>query len=99
MNLLPLDISTNVITVAVIVVLLNIPFGMWRKSVPTFSYQWFLAVHLPVPVIIALRLYSGLGFALYTYIILLGAFFGGQRIGAFIYSQNKQRKQNLKKIH
>lgn len=91
MHLSPSEMSANVLIVAAIVVLLNIPFGMWRISVPTFSFQWFLAVHFPVPLIIALRYYSGIGFAFYTYFFLVGAFFGGQRLGAILYTKMKQR--------
>ena len=77
--------------VALIVLLFNIPFGYWRALVKKFSLQWFLAVHLPVPFIIILRIYSGIGFAFYTYIFLVGAFFGGQQTGAF-YRKKKQRQ-------
>lgn len=73
--------------VAILVALLNIPFGYWRTHVKKFSFQWFLAVHIPVPFIVALRIYSDIGFAWYTYIFLVGAFFGGQRIGQFIYKR------------
>ena len=76
--------------VAFIVLLFNIPFGYWRARVKKFSLQWFLAVHLPVPFIIVLRIYSGIGFAVYTYIFLVGAFFGGQQTGAF-YRKKKQK--------
>lgn len=69
-----------------IVLLINIPFGFWRQSVKKFSYKWFLAVHLPVPAIIMLRIYGEIGFAFYTYIFLVGAFFLGQKLGAIIYN-------------
>jgi uncharacterized protein YneF (UPF0154 family) len=62
----------------------NIPFGYWRANVKKFSIQWVLAVHLPVPVVIALRFLSGIGFAFITYPVLVGAFFGGQFTGSKI---------------
>ncbi|HEY3296482.1 MAG TPA: hypothetical protein VGL38_13720 [bacterium] len=68
--------------VATIVFFLNIPFGVWRSKVRKFSLQWILAIHLPVPMIIALRMYSGLGFQLYTFPIMIGAFFFGQFAGS-----------------
>ena len=73
-------IKLLVITLSVFI--LNIPFGYWRGHVRKFSLQWFLAIHIPVPFIIALRLLSGLGFAWYTYLFLVGAFFLGQRFGS-----------------
>ena len=64
--------------VALLVLLLNLPFGYWRASVRKFSPQWFLAVHLPVLLVIALRIYSGLGFKLISFPVIIGAFFLGQ---------------------
>ena len=68
-------------TVALLVFLLNLPFGYWRASSKKFSRQWFLAVHLPVPLVIALRIYSGLGWKLISFPVLVGAFFLGQFVG------------------
>jgi hypothetical protein len=68
-------------TVALLVFLLNLPFGYWRASVRKLSTQWFLAVHLPVPLVIALRIFSGLGWKLISFPVLVGAFFLGQFVG------------------
>jgi hypothetical protein len=68
-------------TVALLVFLINLPFGYWRASVRKLSRQWFLAVHLPVPLVIALRIYSGLGWKLMSLPVLVGAFFLGQFVG------------------
>ena len=68
-------------TVALLVFLINVPFGYWRASVRRKSPQWFLAIHLPVPLVIALRVYSGLGFKLITFPVIVGAFFLGQFVG------------------
>jgi hypothetical protein len=68
-------------TVALLVFLLNLPFGYWRASVRKLSRQWFLAVHVPVPLVIALRIYSGLGFKLISFPVIVGAFFLGQFVG------------------
>jgi hypothetical protein len=38
-------------------------------------------VHLPVPVVIALRIYSGLGFKLISFPVIVGAYFLGQFVG------------------
>jgi len=70
--------------VAAAVLVVNLPFGFWRASVPRFSRSWLLAVHVPVPIVVLLRLLSGLGFQLYTFPLMIGAFFGGQLIGGTI---------------
>ncbi len=74
----------NIWMVAIIVLLLNIPFGYWRANVEKFSRQWFLAVHIPVPFVIAVRIESGLGWAFYTFPVLLGSFFFGQATGGLL---------------
>ncbi|HRH42937.1 MAG TPA: hypothetical protein PKY82_15010 [Pyrinomonadaceae bacterium] len=74
----------NLWTVAAIVFLVNLPFGFWRACVPKFSRQWILAIHLPVPIVIALRIFSGLGWAFITFPVLIGAFFLGQFLGGLI---------------
>ena len=77
----------QLLIVSIAVLLFNIPFGYWRGGVKRFSLQWILAIHLPVPFVILLRLYSDIGFALYTYPVLVTAFFLGQLLGAKIYSR------------
>ena len=68
-------------TVALLVFLINLPFGYWRASSKKFSPQWFLAVHLPVPLVVALRIYSGMGWKPVSFPVLVGAYFLGQVVG------------------
>jgi hypothetical protein len=64
------------------VFLLNLPFGYWRAGTRKFSWQWALAIHLPVPFVILMRVYSGLGWQLISFPVLISAFFLGQFVGA-----------------
>ncbi len=75
----------NIWDVAALVLVLNLPFGYWRANSAKFSRPWFLAVHIPVPFVIALRILSGLGFQLATFPIMIGAFFLGQYAGGMIH--------------
>jgi hypothetical protein len=68
-------------TVALLVFLLNLPFGYWRASSKKFSPRWFLAVLLPVPLVVALTLYSGMNWKLISLPVLVGAYFLGQFVG------------------
>lgn len=70
--------------VAALVFAVNIPFGYWRARVRKFSPQWILAIHLPVPLVISLRVLSGLGWQFITFPVLIGAFFLGQFTGGRI---------------
>ncbi len=84
---------TKLIIVTIAIFILNIPFGYWRRNVKKFSFQWFLAVHIPVPIIIALRIFVSIGFAWYTYVFFVGAFFLGQSFGAFLQKSKTNKGQ------
>lgn len=73
--------TTKLLWVAVGVFLINLPFGYWRAGVKKFSRAWFLAVHSPVPLVVGLRLLSGIGWQLASMPVLVAAFFGGQFLG------------------
>jgi len=79
------------LVVGVIVFSINLPFGFWRSKVKKFSLQWFLSIHLPVPVVYAIRIYAGIGWHLTTFPVLIGSFFLGQFIGSR-YKQLKIKK-------
>lgn len=67
------------IGVSIAALLINVPMGYWRSMVKKYSFQWFLAIHMAVPVIYTLRVKSGLGLA---FIPALVAFaIAGQVIG------------------
>jgi len=71
----------SLVDVAIIVFIFNIPFGYWRINTKKFSRQWILSVHIPVPFVISLRIFAGLGWRFITFPILVGAFFLGQFLG------------------
>ena len=81
--------------ITILIFILNIPFGYWRENVKKFSFQWALAIHIPVPFIILTRIYTDVGFAWYTYVLFVGAFFSGQKLGATLL---KRRKESEKKV-
>lgn len=68
-------------TVALLVFLLNLPFGYWRASVRRLAGRWFLAVLLPVLLFVALPIYSDIGWKPLSFAVLVGAFFLGQFVG------------------
>jgi hypothetical protein len=68
-------------TVALLAFVINLPFGYWRASVRRLSPQWYLAVLIPVPLVVALRIYSGFSFRLISFPVIIGAYFLGQFVG------------------
>lgn len=71
----------TLIALLAIVFLLNFPFGYWRANTDRFSRGWFLAVHLPIPLLALARWELGFGWQVLPLTVLtftLGQFLGGQ---------------------
>ncbi len=74
-----------------LIVLVNLPFGYWRANVDKLTPQWFLAIHLPVPLVIAARVFGGIGWDLVTFPVLIGAYSLGQLLGSRLLSYRRAR--------
>lgn len=61
---------------------LNLPFGYYRQGTRKFSWQWFLAIHLPVPLIFIMRITSGAGWTIIP--LLIACALAGQLMGGMI---------------
>lgn len=61
---------------------LNLPFGYYRQGARKFSWQWFLAIHLPVPLIFVMRIASGAGWTVIP--LLIACALAGQLMGGMI---------------
>lgn len=68
-------------TAAFFGLMINLPFGYWRASSRKLSVAWFLAIHIPVILTIALRFLLGVPFHFYTVPLYVAAFCGGQYLG------------------
>jgi hypothetical protein len=70
--------------IALLALLINVPFGYWRAGVRKFSWRWIVAVHAPVPIVIGLRFAAGIGYAkpLLTIPVMVAAYFTGQLLGS-----------------
>ena len=62
--------------------LVNLPFGWWRARLRKFSPAWFVAIHAPVPIVVALRFALGLPFRWTMLPLFVAAYFGGQFVGS-----------------
>ena len=70
--------------VAGLVFLINLPFGFWRARTQRFSGPWFLAVHIPVILLVGTRVIAGIRFILTSLPLFVGAFFLGQSLGGLL---------------
>ncbi|NLI12733.1 hypothetical protein [Pelotomaculum propionicicum] len=68
----------------------NLPLGRWRATVKKFSANWFLAVHLSIPLIIFLRV--RLGLSAWDIPLNLAAAVAGQMLGG---SQGRSREKQV----
>ncbi|OEF95888.1 hypothetical protein [Desulfuribacillus alkaliarsenatis] len=61
--------------------IVNLPMGMWRVKVPKFSWQWFVAIHLSVPLIFFLRTEANISYLyipLFVTAAIIGQLVGGK---------------------
>jgi len=77
--------------VSVTILVFNLPFGYWRAHAGKFSFQWFVAVHLPVLLAVSLRILSGLGWQFVTFPALIGAYCIGQFVGGRLHGRWEKR--------
>ncbi len=79
-----MDFGSNAVLVAVLfslTVLINLPFGYFRRRSKRFSFKWFLYIHIPIPFILLARVLSQLDFRYIPLFILaavIGQVWGGR---------------------
>lgn len=82
----------NIIFLTVFALIINIPFGYWRSNVQKYSLQFFMAIHIPVALIILFRFLTSIGFEVETLFFTVPTFFFGQFAGSKIYLTRKLRE-------
>lgn len=87
---MPLVMALKIALVSLLCFLVNIPLGAWRERCKKFSWQWILAIHASIPLIIALRI----GLKLHPVAIPINIAFAilGQALGA---APEKKRRKTL----
>jgi len=53
-----------------LVFVINLPFGYFRSKATKFSRQWMMAVHIPVPFVFLLRIFSGFNWTVIPLLVL-----------------------------
>jgi len=76
------------------IVAVNTFFGYWRSNTRRFSKQWILAIHVPVPIAIILRL-SFLGWSWLLLPVFVAAFAVGQFAGGQARRLLRKRREDL----
>lgn len=73
----------RIFLVLISIFIVNVFFGYWRSNTKKFTLQWILAIHIPVPLAIGLRLLF-LGWSWIMVPIFVATFFAGQYMGGMI---------------
>ncbi len=71
----------TIVIVILLAFLINLPFGYMRKRSKKYSLKWFLAIHIPVPLIIITRFLLHVEYNYIPFFILssiLGQILGGR---------------------
>jgi hypothetical protein len=73
----------RIIAVIATVVLVTLPFGFYRAYTRKLSLRWFLAIHVPVVLVVIARLEAHLPYTFipFTCLAFAGAQFLGSRAG------------------
>ena len=71
----------------------NLPFGAWRATTRKFSWQWFVAIHLPIPFIIVMRLSFGFGWWFVPF--MLASAVAGQLLGSWLFNVLRARRKGM----
>ncbi len=79
-----MDFSSKMAIVAGIALgtlLINLPFGYFRRKTKKYSLKWFLCIHLPIPLIFLARISANLNYRyipLFVIAAVTGQIIGGK---------------------
>jgi len=86
----------HIITVLAVVLLVTLPFGFYRAYTRKLSLRWFLAIHVPVPLVFVARVESHLSYAFIP--MTLGASIAAQILGARLGRWWIERRASLRAL-
>ncbi|MGB9716808.1 MAG: hypothetical protein ACPL1G_10470 [Thermodesulfovibrionales bacterium] len=49
-----------ILILSIFTILLNLPFGYFRKKTKRYSFRWFLYIHIPIPLIFFARVIANI---------------------------------------
>jgi hypothetical protein len=66
---------------ALLVFVINIPFGYWRSNTKSRTIEWFATIHIPVLIIIIMRFMFSFDYSVISVLVNVFSFILGQSIG------------------
>ncbi|MEE8185588.1 MAG: hypothetical protein V3T96_04225 [Thermodesulfobacteriota bacterium] len=83
---MPDNYFISVISITVLTLIINLPFGYLRVKTKKLSIQWFLYIHLPIPLIFVFRKTAGISYhaiPVFVMAAVAGQILGGRFRQAF----------------
>jgi hypothetical protein len=77
-----------VIGIVFMAFIISIPCGYFRQNYVKYSFMWFLLIHIPIPLIVLMRIGAGIDWRFIP--LTLGGSVAGQIVGGAV---NRRRKQ------
>ncbi len=65
----------SIILICFLCFIINLPFGMFRSRVKSYSILWFLSIHAPIPIAVIIRKSANLTWH-YIFIFLIFSVLG-----------------------
>lgn len=70
----------TLVALTLIALILNLPFGYIRSTTKKFSLKWFICIHIPIPIVILMRIWLGFSYQAIPLLFIgsmLGQLLGG----------------------
>jgi hypothetical protein len=80
-----------IIGLIIVAFAISVPCGYIRQNYAKYSFMWFLLIHLPIPVIVLLRLKAGLSWHFIP--LTLGGSVAGQILGGRLFRRRKRNAE------
>ncbi len=80
-----------IVGLVVLSLIISFPCGYVRENIRKYSILWWVLIHLPIPIIVVLRMKAGLNWHFIP--LTLGSSIAGQVLGGRF---NRRRKRNVK---
>ncbi len=81
----------SIVGLVALTLIISIPCGYARQYTAKYSLMWWVLIHLPIPIIVLLRIKAGLNWHFIP--LTLGSSVAGQIVGGAL---NRRRNQNVK---
>lgn len=77
-----------IVGLVIIAFVISVPCGYIRQNYEKYSFMWFLLIHLPIPIIILMRIAAGVDWRVIP--LTVGGSVAGQIVGGALKRRRKR---------